>query len=61
MSENVEHFHQDIADLGPKRATIARALIHKGVTVWSGIPEHIIEELHNAGYKIKRRKGFKKF
>ena len=60
MVENDGHFHQDISDLGPKRAAIARALIHKGVTVWSGIPEHILEELHGAGYKVKRRKRFKK-
>jgi len=59
MIEN-EHLHQDISDLGPKRAAIARALIHKGVTIWNGLPEHILEELHNAGYKVKRRKGFKK-
>lgn len=60
MGENTGHFHQDISDLGPKRAAIARALIHKGVTVWSGIPEHILEELHNAGYQVKRQRGFKK-
>jgi adenylate kinase len=39
---------------------IAHALVHKGVCVWSGIPEHIIEELKINGYKIKRSKKFKR-
>jgi len=48
--------HQEIEKLGPKRAAIARALFHKGVTIWDGIPEHIIEELRVAGYEIKKKK-----
>lgn len=48
--------NQEIEKLGPKRAAIARALFHKGVTIWDGIPEHIIEELKAAGYEIKKKK-----
>jgi hypothetical protein len=47
---------QHIEDMGPKQAAIARALVHKGVVIWAGIPQHIIDELHLAGYKIKKRK-----
>lgn len=47
---------QHIEDMGPKQAAIARALIHKGVVIWAGIPQHIVDELHLAGYKIKKRK-----
>ncbi len=39
---------------------IAHALIHKGIPIWQGIPEHIIEELKAHGYKIKKKKKFKK-
>jgi hypothetical protein len=46
---------QDINQLGPKRAAIARALVHRGITIWEGIPQHIIEELERAGYKIKKK------
>lgn len=49
---NIQH----IDDMGPKQAAIARALIHKGVVIWAGIPQHIIDELHAAGYKIKKKK-----
>lgn len=35
---------------------IKNALVHKGVVIWDGIPEHIIEELKANGYKIKKRK-----
>lgn len=51
---NIQH----IGDMGPKQAAIARALIHKGVVIWAGIPQHIIDELHAAGYKIKKKKNF---
>lgn len=47
---------QHIEDMGPKQAAIARALIHKGVVIWAGIPQHIVDELHASGYKIKKRK-----
>jgi hypothetical protein len=49
---------QHIEDMGPKQAAIARALIHKGVVIWAGIPQHIVDELHIAGYKIKKNKKF---
>ena len=49
---------QHIEDMGPKQAAIAKALIHRGVVIWAGIPQHIIEELHNAGFKIKKKKNF---
>jgi hypothetical protein len=52
MSELVHRQH--IEDLGLKQAAIARALIHKGVVVWDGIPQHVIDELRKAGYKIKK-------
>lgn len=48
---------QHIEDMGPKQAAIARALIHRGVVIWAGIPQHIIEELHNAGYKISKKRN----
>jgi hypothetical protein len=48
--------HQDINELGPKRAAIVRALIQKGIPIWDGIPQQIIEELGRAGYKIKKNK-----
>lgn len=51
--------HQRINELPRKQAAIARALVHKGVVVWAGIPEHVIEELELAGYKIKKRKSFR--
>jgi hypothetical protein len=35
---------------------IKNALVHKGVVIWDGIPEHIIDELKTHGYKIKKRK-----
>jgi hypothetical protein len=47
---------QDINQLGPKRAAIARALTQKGIPIWEGIPQHIIDELERAGYKIKKKK-----
>lgn len=47
---------QDISQLGPKRGAIARALVHRGITIWEGIPQHVIEELDRAGYKIKKKK-----
>lgn len=42
-----------------KREVIARALVHKGITLWEGIPEHIIEELGRAGYQIRKTKKLK--
>ena len=48
--------NQDINQLGPKRGAIARALIHKGIPIWEGIPQHVIEELERAGYIIKKKK-----
>jgi len=38
---------------------IAHALVHKGVVIWQGIPEHIIEELKANGYKIKKSRKLK--
>lgn len=38
---------------------IARALVHKGICLWHGIPEHILQELKSNGYKIKKRKSFR--
>lgn len=35
---------------------IAHALVHKGIVVWQGIPEHIVEQLKANGYKIKKSK-----
>jgi hypothetical protein len=43
----------------PKLDIIAHALIHKGIPIWNGIPEHIVEQLKANGYKIKKRKKFK--
>lgn len=43
----------------PKLDIIAHALIHKGIPIWQGIPEHIVQELKANGYKIKKRKSFK--
>jgi hypothetical protein len=45
---------------GNKERAIVRALTSRGVVLWDGIPERIIEELHNSGYKIKKRKRVKR-
>ena len=39
---------------------IAHVLTRNGITVWYGIPEQIVSELQLNGYKIKKRKKFKK-
>jgi hypothetical protein len=39
---------------------IAHSLTRCGVTIWHGIPEQIVTDLHIAGYKIKKRKSFKR-
>ena len=44
---------------GDKERAIVRALTSRGVVLWDGIPERIIEELHSSGYKIKKRKRIK--
>jgi hypothetical protein len=41
---------------GDKERAIVRALTSRGVVLWDGIPERIIEELYSSGYKIKKRK-----
>lgn len=41
-----------------KIEAIRRALNHKGIPITDGIPEEIIRELHESGYKITRRKKF---
>ena len=38
---------------------IAHALVHKGIVIWQGIPEHIIAELKTNGYKIKKSRKLK--
>lgn len=43
----------------PKLDTIAHTLTRCGIVVWQGIPEQIVQDLHIAGYKIKKRKRFK--
>ncbi len=43
----------------PKLNTIANTLTRCGIVVWKGIPEQIVQDLHTAGYKIKKRKRFK--
>jgi len=45
---------------GNKEKAIVRALTSRGVVLWDGLPECIIEELYNSGYKIKKRKRIKK-
>lgn len=42
-----------------KLDVIAHALTRCGIAIWHGIPEQIVQDLHTAGYKIKKRKGFK--
>lgn len=44
--------------MGVKIEAIRRALFHKGIPITDGIPEEIIKELHNSGYKITRRRNF---
>ena len=44
-----------------KLDTIAHSLTKYGITIWHGIPEQIVLDLHTAGYKIKKRKHFKKY
>jgi hypothetical protein len=43
-----------------KEALIHEALHHKGVVISAGLPEHIIEHLAANGWKIKRRKKWKR-
>jgi len=43
----------------PKLDIIAHTLTRCGITIWQGIPEQIVNDLHTAGYKIKKRKRFK--
>ena len=43
-----------------KEEIIMQALVSKGVVLWNGIPEHIIESLRLNGYKIKKRKSLKR-
>lgn len=42
----------------PKLDIIAHTLTRCGITIWQGIPEQIVQDLHTAGYKIKKRKKF---
>lgn len=46
--------------MGVKIEAIRRALFHKGIPITDGIPEEIIKELHDSGYKITRRRNFKR-
>lgn len=39
-----------------KAEVIRRALNHKGIPITDGIPEQIIKELSEAGYKITKKK-----
>jgi hypothetical protein len=43
-----------------KLDVIAHSLTKYGITIWHGIPEQIVFDLHTAGYKIKKRKSFKR-
>jgi hypothetical protein len=43
----------------PKLDAIAHTLTRCGITIWNGIPEQIVKDLHTAGYKIKKRKKFR--
>jgi len=45
-------------DEDPKIDIIAHALIHKGICLWHGVPQHIIEVLKAHGYKIKKDESF---
>jgi hypothetical protein len=51
--------HQDIHELSGKREVIARVLVAHGVTIWSGLPEAILEGLREHGYRVKKRKRVK--
>ena len=44
----------------PKLDIIAHTLTSFGIPIWDGIPEKILKDLHTAGYKIKKRKSFKR-
>jgi hypothetical protein len=39
---------------------IAHSLTASGIVIWHGIPEKIIQDLNEAGYKIKKSKKLKK-
>lgn len=43
----------------PKLDIIAHSLTRCGIPLWHGMPEQIIKDLYDAGYKIKKRKKFK--
>ena len=51
--------HQNIEELSGKRRVIARVLASHGVTIWSGLPDAILEGLTDAGYRVKKRKRVK--
>ena len=44
----------------PKLDVIAHTLTRSGITIWHGIPEQIVKDLNTTGYKIKKRKNFRK-
>ena len=43
-----------------KLDVIAHTLTACGVTIWHGMPERIVQDLKANGYKIKKRKHFRK-
>ena len=48
--------HQSLDELPKKHRAIALALTSKGIPIWEGLPEAVIQSLYDNGYKIKRRR-----
>jgi hypothetical protein len=48
--------HQSLDELSKKHKAIALALTAKGIPIWEGLPEAVVQSLHDNGYKIKRRR-----
>jgi hypothetical protein len=55
----MEGYFMTVIHEDPKLDVIAHALVHKGIVLWQGIPEHIVSELKAHGYKVKKKKKFK--
>ena len=47
--------------MGKKNEIIRRALNHHGIVVTTNIPEHIIDQLHINGYRIRKSRKWKKW
>lgn len=49
----------ELISLKRKKQIIAKVLIAHGIPIWYGIPEHIVDALHEEGYVIRKKKNGK--